>query len=39
VFLQKAKNVLYLRPGSYRLRTVNADGRTLDEHDVQVAKP
>lgn len=39
VFLQKAKNVLYLQPGSYRLRTVNADGRTLDEHDVQVAKP
>jgi hypothetical protein len=36
VFLQKAKNMLYLRPGTYRLRTIDIDGRTLDERDIQV---
>ncbi len=37
VFLQDEKNVLYLRPGSYRLGTVDVDGRTLDEHAIEVA--
>jgi hypothetical protein len=36
VFLQAKKNMLYLRPGKYRLRTIDIDGRTLDEHDIQV---
>lgn len=39
VFLQDAKNVLYLRPGSYRLRTVDIDSHTLNEHVIQVANP
>ncbi|TPG51490.1 hypothetical protein EAH75_07230 [Rhodanobacter glycinis] len=39
LFLQDAKNVLYLRPGSYRLSTVDVDGDTLNEQDIQVANP
>ncbi|MFC5437985.1 hypothetical protein ACFPME_15600 [Rhodanobacter umsongensis] len=39
VFLQKAKNSLYLRPGRYRLRTVNVGGHTLDERDIRIAQP
>jgi hypothetical protein len=39
VFLRKARNTLFLRPGTYRLRTRNAAGRTLDERDIRVAKP
>jgi hypothetical protein len=39
VFLRKAKNTLYLRPGRYRLRTVGMDGRTLDEREIRVANP
>jgi hypothetical protein len=39
VFLRKAKNTLYLRPGRYRLRTVDMDGRTLDEREIRVANP
>ena len=38
VFLRKAKNALFLRPGKYRLLTRNAAGRTLDERDIQVIK-
>ena len=38
LFLQQdAKNVLYLRPGEYRLRTVDADNNTLNEHLIQAA--
>lgn len=36
VFLRGDKNVLYLRPGTYRLRTIDVGGRTLDERDIQV---
>ena len=39
VFLRKARNTLFLRPGKYRLLTRDAAGRTLDERDIQVAKP
>jgi hypothetical protein len=39
VFLQRAKNILYLRPGSYRLRTVGIGERILDERDIQIADP
>lgn len=39
VFLQQAKNTLYLRRGTYRLRTVDMAGRTLDEREIQVANP
>jgi hypothetical protein len=38
LFLQKdARNVLYLRPGEYRLRTVDANNDTLNEHVIQAA--
>ncbi|WP_244754168.1 hypothetical protein [Rhodanobacter sp. B2A1Ga4] len=36
LFLQDAKNVLYLRPGAYRLRSIGADGQTVSEHAIQV---
>lgn len=39
VFLRKAKNTLFLRPGKYRLLTRDVAGRMLDERDIQVAKP
>jgi hypothetical protein len=39
VFLQKAKNLLYLRPGAYRLRTVDVGGHVLDERDIKIAQP
>jgi len=39
LFLREAKNVLYLRPGAYRLRSVGADGLTLNEHAIMVARP
>jgi hypothetical protein len=36
LFLQGgAKNVLYLRPGKYQLRTVGANNDTLNEHVIQ----
>jgi hypothetical protein len=38
LFLQQgARNVLYLRPGEYRLRTVDANSDTLNEHVIQAA--
>ncbi len=38
LFLQKnARNVLYLRPGRYQLRTVDANNDTLNEHIIQAA--
>ena len=37
LYLQDAKNVLYLRPGAYQLRTVDADGQTLNEHAILVS--
>lgn len=38
LFLQKdARNSLYLRPGEYRLRTVDANNDTLNEHIIQAA--
>jgi hypothetical protein len=38
LFLQKdARNTLYLRPGEYRLRTVDANNVTLNEHVIQAA--
>lgn len=39
LFLQKAKNVLYLRPGTFRLRTVDATGRTLNEVAIVAGPP
>ncbi|HWX67218.1 MAG TPA: hypothetical protein VNZ27_12425 [Rhodanobacter sp.] len=40
LFLQpSAENVLYLRPGKYRLRTADADNTTLNEHVIQIAQP
>lgn len=39
LFLRKAKNVLYLRPGAYRLRSAGADGRILSERAILVAMP
>ncbi|AGG88320.1 MULTISPECIES: hypothetical protein [Rhodanobacter] len=39
LFLRHAKNVLYLRPGTYRLRSIGADGRTMNEHTIAVATP
>lgn len=40
LFLQQgAKNVLYLHPGEYRLRTVVANNDTLNEHVIQAVMP
>ncbi len=40
LFLQEgAKNVLYLRPGEYQLRTVGANNDTLNEHVIQAGIP
>lgn len=39
LFLRDAKNVLYLRPGAYRLRSVGANGQALSERAIVVAKP
>jgi len=39
LFLRNAKNVLYLRPGAYRLRSIGADGQPLNEHAILVATP
>lgn len=39
LFLQpESENLLYLYPGKYRLRTVNANGITVDEHAIEAAK-
>jgi hypothetical protein len=40
LFLQQgAKNMLYLHPGAYRLRTVDANNNTLNEQAIQAVKP
>ncbi|EIM01643.1 hypothetical protein UUA_03858 [Rhodanobacter thiooxydans LCS2] len=39
LFLRDARNVLYLRPGAYRLRSVGADGQTLNERAIVVTRP
>ena len=40
LFLQQgAKNMLYLQPGAYRLRTVDANNNTLNEHAIQTVMP
>jgi hypothetical protein len=39
LFLRNAKNVLYLRPGAYRLRSIGADGQTLNERAIVAATP
>lgn len=35
LFLRKDQNTLYLRPGSYRLRTIDSRGQVVDEHTIQ----
>lgn len=39
LFLREAKNVLYLRPGAYQLRSAGPDGQTVNEHAIVVATP
>jgi len=39
LFLQDGKNVLYLRPGRYRLRSINGHEQIVDEHPILAGHP